>query len=82
MLYIICPNCGEVLGNKQIVFEEGMKKICDDLNIDFNMVSLGMSDKEGEYKEKRGELINTLCSRICCKKYLISYVDIVHLIKG
>jgi hypothetical protein len=82
MLYLICPNCGEILGNKQIVYEEEMKKICDEMNIDFNMVSLGFSDKEGEYKEKRAELVNALCENRCCKELIINYIDIVHIIKG
>lgn len=81
MLYIMCM-CGEVLGNKQIVYEEGLKKICTEMNLDFNMVSQGVSDKDPEFVKKRCNLVNNLCRRECCKQQLITYVDIVHLIKG
>jgi len=82
MLYLRCPNCGEILGNKQIVYEDGMKKICDELNIDFNMISQGIGDKEGEFKESRSNLVNSLCRKICCKQSLITYIDIVTIVKG
>ena len=81
MLYLMCM-CGEVLGNKQIVYERELEKICSDLNIDFNMYSLGFSDKNSEFIKKRSDLVNRLCRRECCKQQLITYVDVVHLIKG
>jgi len=70
------------LGNKQIVFEQELKKICDDMEIDIDMVSRGLGDKEGEYKQRRQEIVNKLCRRICCKQQLITYVSLVSLIKG
>lgn len=81
MLYLVC-SCGEILGNKELVYEYEMKKICDEINVDFDMVSQGLGDKEGEFKEKRSKLVNRLCRRICCKQLLINYIDIVKLIKG
>jgi hypothetical protein len=74
--------CGEVLGNKQLVYEEEMKNICDEMGIDNDMISQGLADKEGEFKEKRCKLVNKLCRRICCKQYMITTVDPVTLIKG
>ena len=44
---------GEVLGNKQLVYEEQMKNICDEMGIDNDMISQGLADKEGEFKEKK-----------------------------
>lgn len=81
MLYLVCP-CGEILGNKQLVYEEGMKQICDEMEIDSDMVSQGLADKESEFKEKRCKLVNGLCRRLCCKQLMITYVDVVTLIKG
>ena len=74
--------CGEVLGNKQLVYEEEMKNICDEMGIDNDMISQGLSDKESEFKEKRCKLVNKLCRRICCKQLMITHVDVVSLIKG
>ncbi len=81
MLFLICP-CGEILGNKQLVYEERMKKVCEDIGIDFDMMSQGLADKNEDFKSKRCEIINQLCRRICCKQLLINYVDVVQLIKG
>lgn len=81
MLYLTC-SCGEILGNKQIVYEERLKKVCEELSIDFEMVSQGLADKNEEYKKKRSEIINSICRRYCCKQAMITYVDLVGLIKG
>jgi len=82
MWYLICPTCGEVLGNKQLVYEEQMKNLCDEMGIDDNMISQGLADKEGEFKEKRCKLVNNLARRICCKQLIITHIDPVTLIKG
>lgn len=74
--------CGEVLGNKELEYEKGMKEICYEMNIDIDMISRGLADKESEFKKKRSKLINGLCRRICCKQLMITYVDVVNLIKG
>ncbi len=78
---LIC-SCGEILGNKRIIYESGMKTICEEMGIDSNMVSQGLSDKEGEYKEKRCKLVNSLCRRICCKQNLVNTINVTELIKG
>ena len=52
------------------------------MEIDIDMVSRGLGDKEGEYKQRRQEIVNKLCRRICCKQQLITYVSLVSLIKG
>ena len=41
-----------------------------------------LSGKNEEYKNKRGEIINGLCRRYCCKSLMVTYIDIVHHIKG
>lgn len=81
MLYLVCT-CGEILGNKQLVYEEQMKKVCEKIGIDFDMVSQGISDNNEEFIKNRCDIVNKLCRRICCKQQLINYVDLVYLIKG
>ena len=81
MLFLVCP-CGEILGNKQLVYEQLMKKACDDIGVDFEMVSLGLTDKNKEFVEKRSEIVNKLCRRWCCKQLLITYQNIADKIKG
>ena len=41
MLYMVCPTCGELLGDKQIPLNEGLKKICDKYDIDDELLSRG-----------------------------------------
>jgi DNA-directed RNA polymerase subunit N (RpoN/RPB10) len=81
MLPLVCT-CGEILGNKQLVYEDNMRKVCEELGIDFDMVSQGLVDKNEDFKKKRCDIVNKLCRRICCKQIMITYVDIAQLIKG
>ena len=82
MLFLMCP-CGEILGNKQLVYEERMKKVCEKYNVDYNMVSQGLADRNEDFRNERANIVNSVgCRRYCCKQLLITYVDIVHLIKG
>jgi DNA-directed RNA polymerase subunit N (RpoN/RPB10) len=81
-MYLLCPTCGELLGNKQLVYEQSLKNICEEMGIDNDMISQGLSEKEGEFKSKRCELVNKLCRKQCCKIQMITFVDIVSLIKG
>jgi hypothetical protein len=81
MLYTVC-SCGEILGNKQLVYEKEMIKICNELGLDFDTISQGQVDQNDEYKIRRSAVINKLCRRWCCKQQMATYVDIVHIIKG
>ena len=82
MLYMICCSCGELLGNKQLIYETSMKKVCESLNVDFEMVSQGFTDNNEEFKKQRCDIVNKLCRRYCCKQLMITYIDLVNLIKG
>lgn len=79
MLYMLC-SCGEILGNKQLVYEEQMRQLCDDLRMNYDMVSSGLAENNEEYRKGRSEIVNNLCRRYCCKQALITYVDIIKLI--
>jgi hypothetical protein len=84
MLYMVCPECGDLLRNKQIVYEDKMKTICEDLDIDYNILSQHEFDTNEEYKKRRQDVINELCdeNNLCCKLALITYLRMVDLIKG
>lgn len=81
MLVMRCPTCGELLANKQLVYEEYMKNTCEKLGIDFNALSQGF-DRNEKYRKVRQDIIKKLCRRICCKQNIMNYVDKVHLIVG
>lgn len=78
---MICPCCGSLLGHKELLYEIGIKKICDENGIDFNSVSLGKMDNDDKIKQAKKELVNMLCDSYCCKMLLLNYVDLVRLIK-
>jgi DNA-directed RNA polymerase subunit N (RpoN/RPB10) len=81
MLYMIC-SCGELLGNKELVYEEEMRNVCAELGIDSEMISRGMVNDNLEYKQKLQNIVGKLCRRYCCKMAMMNYVDIVNIIKG
>jgi hypothetical protein len=82
MIYMICPECGELLRHKQIIYEDEMQKVCDDLGVDYNMISQEGFERNEEYIKKRQDIVNKLCTNICCKFNLITYISMVRLIKG
>jgi len=79
---MICPECGELLRHKQIIYEREMEKICDELHVDYNMIAQENFERNEEYIKKRQDLVNKLCENICCKMNMITFVSIVRLIKG
>ena len=81
MLYMRCPTCGEVLGNKELIYEQKMKELCNSLGIDDDIVSMGHMDKHEEFIKKRQDIVQDLVSNICCRMRLITYIDIVQIIK-
>jgi DNA-directed RNA polymerase subunit N (RpoN/RPB10) len=72
MLYMKCPTCGLLLGEIQLEYEAKLYQIN-------NNNKLSDADKD----EKRMELMNSfgLKDRYCCRSRLISYVDVVQIIR-
>ena len=73
MLYIVCPTCNRIRADKMIVYENGIKKIQDDVKL---------SDEE-KFKEKV-KLIDSLGipkERYCCRMRLMTYRDLVKIVK-
>lgn len=72
MLYMICPTCGTLLGNKQLVYEKKMTELHDK-----------QLDADGIIKEKE-KIINSIGIdkyRTCCRQRIIGYIDTIMLIK-
>lgn len=70
MLYLKCPTCRTILGNKQIPFEKGMEEICANAKTD---------DEMNKLKE---ELLDKLeVKRYCCRPRVLCYVDLIKIIK-
>jgi len=81
MLYMVCPTCGELLGDKQLIYNQKLKEICDKFNINDDLLARGF-DKTPEFVEERQNLIKSLFKNICCKMRVINYVELVKIIKG
>lgn len=81
MLYMVCPTCGELLGDKQLIYNNKLKEICDKYNINDDLLSRGF-DKTPAFVEERQNLIQSLFKNICCRMRALTYVELVKLIKG
>jgi DNA-directed RNA polymerase subunit N (RpoN/RPB10) len=70
MLYLKCPSCHELLGNRQIIYDTILKDIMD-------------SDMNEETKNtKKKELIKNMnLQRYCCKMRLMTYSKLIEIIK-
>ncbi len=81
MLYPICPNCGALLGNIQLAYQEDMQKLCDKYNVDYELLSMGFAYDEKFNKEKE-EILNkyTEPDRYCCRMKLTNFSNIVELV--
>ena len=71
MLYPKCPTCRTKLADKQLPYEEGMQSICNNKNW----------DKQEQDKRKMALLDKLELNRYCCRMRMISYVDLVQIIK-
>jgi len=70
MLYAKCPTCKTILANKQVLYEEGMEKICSNTKM----------SNEDKKKAKNKLLTDLAITNICCRMRTMSYVKKVELI--
>jgi DNA-directed RNA polymerase subunit N (RpoN/RPB10) len=68
MLYIVCPTCREILGNRQLLYEEQTELI------NKSKISDEEKDKQKQF------IINELCELYCCKQRLMTYKNLVEII--
>ena len=52
MLYPICPSCGALLSNIQLPYQRDMKKLCEQYDIDYEVMSRGIVNDSEFNKEK------------------------------
>jgi DNA-directed RNA polymerase subunit N (RpoN/RPB10) len=70
MIYLKCPTCATVLGNREIEYEKGLEKIMNDNNTN--------DEKKRELKSK---LLNSLLLKNpCCKMRIMSYIQLTEII--
>lgn len=76
MLYLKCPTCHKLLGNKQIYYEENFDKIIKDLEME------KITNEESEKKKK--ELLDFILpdkDRYCCRMRVLTYKRVIDIIK-
>ena len=65
MLYSVCPTCQTLLADKELPYEEGMIKICKNVNIS--------DEKKQQLKKKLLDDIGL--KNYCCRMRMISFLD-------
>ena len=83
MLYIICPTCGELLGNKEELYFNGLQKLCQKYKIDDDSVSLNQFTDNNNFVKDKKKLLDGLVNKdsICCAARLPNITDLSKLIK-
>ena len=75
MLYMFCPSCRELLGDKQKYYERKMAEICQ-------KYEMGEIKFKNEFDIANQELVNNLgLRRYCCKQKMMTYVRSVDIVK-
>ncbi len=70
MLYLKCPSCHELLGNKEVQFVEKLNDI------------IASNDDEEQKNQKKMNLVNNMhFKRICCKMRLMTYKMLINIVK-
>ena len=82
MLYMVCPNCGAYLANKQIPFDNDIKKLCHEFGIETDIISRGSVINNDEFNKKRERIINKYATRYCCKMHLSNYCKLIDIHRG
>lgn len=71
MIYLKCPTCGTVIGNRQIIYEKKLREIDNNPNMD-----------EDAKLEQKNKLINSLeLKRYCCKMRIMTFKSMPLIIK-
>jgi len=76
MLYLKCPTCHKLLGNKQLYYEENFDKIIKDLEMG------KLSNEEAD--QKKSELLNFILpdkDRYCCRMRFLTYKRLIEIVK-
>ena len=71
MIYLRCPSCNKVIGNRQQTYEQGLIQIEDNPNL--------TDEAKLELKTKLIESLEV--SRYCCKMRIITFIQLTDIIK-
>lgn len=74
MLYLICPSCIKSLGDKQIIIEKVLDKICKDEEI-------GKITSEQSIDLKQALVNSFELDPICCKPRLMTYKKLIDIVQ-
>lgn len=70
MIYIKCPTCRNLLGNKEVAYYEGLNKINNNKSL---------TDKQKE--DSIGKLLNSLhITNMCCRMRVINNIRMAEII--
>jgi DNA-directed RNA polymerase subunit N (RpoN/RPB10) len=71
MIYLKCPSCGYIIGNRQIVYESKLDEIMNNPNTD-----------DDEKLVLKTQLVDSLdVKRYCCKMRIITFKQLTDIIK-
>jgi len=71
MIYLKCPSCQYIIGNRQIIYENKLEEIDSNPNID-----------EDEKLVQKTKLVDSLeLERYCCKMRVITFKQLTEIIK-
>ena len=84
MLYILCPTCGELLGNKEIPYYTKLYELCQKYEIDDDVVSADQFGDNDEFVKDKKKLLDSLIDKnsYCCACRLPNTINLAKLIKG
>ena len=71
MIYIRCPSCGYILGNRQMLYESKLDEIVSNPNLD--------EDAKLDLKTKLVD--NLKLKRYCCKMRVITFKQLTDIVK-
>jgi DNA-directed RNA polymerase subunit N (RpoN/RPB10) len=71
MIYLKCPSCSYIIGNRQIIYEKKLDEIYSNPNID-----------DDEKMNQKTKLIDSLnIKRYCCRMRIITFKQLTDIIK-
>jgi DNA-directed RNA polymerase subunit N (RpoN/RPB10) len=71
MIYLKCPSCSTIIGNRQIIYENTLEQINNNSNIDDDTKMI-----------QKTKLIESLkLKRYCCKMRIVTFKQLTDIIK-
>jgi len=71
MIYLKCPSCQYIIGNRQILYEDKLEEIDSNPNID-----------DAEKLVQKTKLVESLeLERYCCKMRVITFKQLTEIVK-